>query len=455
MAMGTWSKRQVRLLSLETVDEGGTMLADAQEDDDDDQPLPSLASAGTLVSQALQLHQQQLEEAEAKAGNGGDPSHEEVRDAAWRWRFQRRWHAEQNRALDTEQSSLPKDKTEDALQYLCAGAGAGWNMQVLFHETHKTKKAGMTTTTGRVGGWTVTATITTNANPRKLVTQILSANASTKTFTYMQASVRISVSTSISMPPNATHSQVSVLQTGNSQELEGSQNSFKFGSLLLEGDMTGSLRSQNSKLLSQSSLGEATKEVHGRGGKQQILVKGHNNCSEDGLVADVNKTINQVAFKYKLPVESMQLMGGGLMEWSKDGGNCLSLHSGYVRSQDCRHHTTQPSEILNLAGALAKKHLPITYKMMVNGRPQLRPQARRSWQFESEGSNLNSDRNSERSREGRRGPLPSVAPWSQVKCASSPAPSQLINFCAIVEKLPSQRYYFAASMSYHPPPPPS
>ena len=63
-------------------------------------------------------------------------------------------------------------------------------------------------------------------------------------------------------------------------------------------------------------------------------------------------------------------MGGGLMEWSRDGERRLNLHSGYVSVSQCRHHTTQPTEILNLAGVLVKQNLPITYRLSVEGRPR-------------------------------------------------------------------------------------
>ena len=69
---------------------------------------------GSLITAGLR-QQQVAREKEAAAKVHGD---DEIVDAAWRWRFARRWHAEQVREIDPEEDTTADDKTEEALQFL-------------------------------------------------------------------------------------------------------------------------------------------------------------------------------------------------------------------------------------------------------------------------------------------------------------------------------------------------
>lgn len=82
--------------------------------------LPQQSQVGPQVSETgsePQFHSQ-------NAAAGGDqefPQHavDAAMEAAWRWRFTRRWHAEQQRAMDGQPCS--PDKHDEALAYLQAG----------------------------------------------------------------------------------------------------------------------------------------------------------------------------------------------------------------------------------------------------------------------------------------------------------------------------------------------
>eukprot|EP00798_Chlamydomonas_sp_ICE-L_P025457 gene25457-11116_t len=117
--LGTWTNRQTRLLStvLESGGSGrtGSGACSAEDPPGEDTDPPAAAevppSAGTLVAQALLLHHQQMKEArEAKRNKEGD---DEMQDAAWRWRFAKRWHAEQLRPIDAN-ASMPSDNVSSA-----------------------------------------------------------------------------------------------------------------------------------------------------------------------------------------------------------------------------------------------------------------------------------------------------------------------------------------------------
>lgn len=118
--LGTWAHRQVRLPL-----EAGIQQPERQPATDGpgnvDHAAEDQARADTLPEGQPRLQRRSSE-------SDGDPAAEA---AAWRWRFARRWHQEQTRAMDPENAAGGSpDKTEEALAYLQAGGGAGWNMQV-------------------------------------------------------------------------------------------------------------------------------------------------------------------------------------------------------------------------------------------------------------------------------------------------------------------------------------
>lgn len=139
--LGTWCTRQVRLLG--PIEE--TNNHHSSHGHSHSQPGAIAAAGGApgpmrathsqenlqeqqaAAQQRLEQQQQALQEAGRRVSEAGSDG---ATEAAWRWRFARRWHAEQQRAMDPDQAGSLVDKTEEALQFLNAGGGAGWNMQV-------------------------------------------------------------------------------------------------------------------------------------------------------------------------------------------------------------------------------------------------------------------------------------------------------------------------------------
>ncbi len=123
----------------------GARPGQRQQDHQPHQRPPSDAGQVVAVVQqqgpGQQQHQQpqagggkgEAAEAAQRPAGGSDSGMDAAVEAAWRWRFARRWHAEQARAGAAPEGGDAQgspDKTEEALAYLKAGGGAGWNMQV-------------------------------------------------------------------------------------------------------------------------------------------------------------------------------------------------------------------------------------------------------------------------------------------------------------------------------------
>uniref|UniRef100_A0A7S3QP91 Uncharacterized protein n=1 Tax=Dunaliella tertiolecta TaxID=3047 RepID=A0A7S3QP91_DUNTE len=155
-AVGTWAHRQTRLHGGQCLHSSGPhsnlhgvgggaphVLAPILEG----KPPGAIAMAATppgqnvadiskLSLQQLQQQQLQLQQHEQRGDSNqlqGDSRRDSVDSdaeagAAWKWRFARRWHIEQTRPADPDGAS--PDKTEEAIAFLNAGGGAGWNMQV-------------------------------------------------------------------------------------------------------------------------------------------------------------------------------------------------------------------------------------------------------------------------------------------------------------------------------------
>lgn len=110
-ALGTWIHRQYRL-----------------------QPVPEKSSqggsqgAGASTTTVPNPYDEQKDAGQQPAYRKSEAGEDDAQAAAWRWRFARKWHAEQQRVIDPENASC-SDKVEDALQFLQAGGGAGWNLQ--------------------------------------------------------------------------------------------------------------------------------------------------------------------------------------------------------------------------------------------------------------------------------------------------------------------------------------
>lgn len=273
--------------------------------------------------------------------------------AAWRWRFTRRWHAEQQRTAAEDAGAASPDKIDEAMAYLAAGGGQGWNMQVACPRTTSTDASGL-------------HSVGTHGNGSLLAGEMLLDDGS---YTAGNGLARAA-----SKHPHGD-SATRQINSVNRRALH-----------LLEQQCQLERQAEerwNTSLGSDNWLGHhmATVEIddwgtfkfvvvriRGRNDKQRILVRGRNYCSEAQIVEDINRKMVQLAGQKNCTTEHLEVMGGGVMEWRRERDRHLHLHSGFT----CTPHiaVAQPAtwqEILNLAAVLTKQHLPVHFKVSIQG----------------------------------------------------------------------------------------
>jgi hypothetical protein len=146
-ALGTWAQRQYKLplprgAQPPAARRGATALSPMREGREGPCDVPPSSLAASLAQPIPGAPQQSAEAPPAAAaaaaaapagpGQGGEEEEEEeeeaVARAAWRWRFAKRWQAEQVRGLDPAASAGEGDGMEETLAYLAACGGQGWDL---------------------------------------------------------------------------------------------------------------------------------------------------------------------------------------------------------------------------------------------------------------------------------------------------------------------------------------
>ncbi|GLI64641.1 hypothetical protein VaNZ11_007953 [Volvox africanus] len=318
-----------------------------------------------------------------------------IQEAAWRWRFTRRWQAEQART-EPDQASLTtsRDQMEEALAYLQAtNSTTTVSMQIA---NVSSRGSGSHHSGGR-GGMSMDGSL-----PMTGMVGTLGAAASTLGGDWPLAACG-SGSGSFTSGPRILGRQASgellaasrevaslnrraaaVLQQQLDCELRAErrvQESLGQGLPwvgnyipIVQIDEWGSFRFLMLKLRDQSARGGAE--------RQRILIRGHNYGSEGRLMEECNREILNLAEKHDLAFEAPTCMGGGVMEWRRDRDRHLHLHSGFVMDRalplplaagamlagNGNGNGNRPAsamDLLNLAAALARQSFPPTYKVTV------------------------------------------------------------------------------------------
>lgn len=264
---------------------------------------------------------------------------DEERAAAWKWRFTRRWKAEQCRTFNPDDKASPStDHVEDALLYLHACGEGGINVDIprtLSEDGHVTNSQGTLDTSSFLGAESLVED--------SLQTSALRSSSIGTTATKDVASV--------------TKRAQKLLQQQQHIEKEANERWNKsfcsapwLGSYLdtIEIDDWGKFRFVLLKIKGQSD-------------KEKILIRGRNYQSEGKMVEDMNCKITQLCQTYNLPLEPLHLMGGGIMEWRRDRDRHLHIHSGFVNTMGQRG--TCVGELMSLAAVLTKQYFPIHYKV--------------------------------------------------------------------------------------------
>ncbi|GLC68199.1 hypothetical protein PLESTF_000659300 [Pleodorina starrii] len=329
-----------------------------------------------------------------------------IQEAAWRWRFTRRWQAEQSRT--DAACSAPKDQMEEALAYLNAtnatttvsmqiantsnrggggrGGGAG------LHGSGSRGGGGMSLdgslmlTSGMVG--TLGAAGSTLGGDW----QLGACGSGSGSFTSgprilgrQPSGELLAASREVA---SLNRRAAAVLQQQMDCELQAERRVQEslgqgppwVGQLIpiVQIDEWGSFRFLMLKLRDQGARGG----VPGSSERQRIVIRGHNYGSEGQLMEECNREILALAHKHGLPFEAPTCMGGGVMEWRRDRDRHLHLHSGFVMDRALPlaaggmaggglvapangGRPASAMDLLNLAAALARQSFPTTYKITV------------------------------------------------------------------------------------------
>ncbi|KAG2492790.1 hypothetical protein HYH03_008950 [Edaphochlamys debaryana] len=371
---------------------GGPLLSafqQMQERDREQQPLTPEEQA------ALLARQRELEE-------------QAMQDAAWRWRFTRRWQAEQARNPERSASSAG-DALEEALAYLNAtGATTTTSVSMQIANAPRRGRRGGGGALGGAGsngpGWELSL-----EGSQMLASLVGTTLGGTLGQDWPLGAAGGSGSGSFTTGPRILGRQQSgellaatrevaslnrraavVLQQQLECELNAErrvQESLAPGPPwvghhipVVQIDEWGSFRFLMLKLRDQSgSRGAAAGGIGGatlRGAeRQRIVIRGHNYGSEGQLMEEANREIMSLVQKHGVAFEAPTVMGGGVMEWRRDRDRHLHLHSGFVvdRALPLGLGPGGPSgarpasamDLLNLAAALARQTFPPTYKITV------------------------------------------------------------------------------------------
>ncbi|KAI8464948.1 MAG: hypothetical protein J3K34DRAFT_489495 [Monoraphidium minutum] len=325
-------------------------------------------------------------------GEGGEEEEESEEEeqmarAAWRWRFAKRWQAEQARQLDPAASAGDGDGMEETLEYLAA-CGQPWDMPARGGGGGGAAGGSCVRSGSGLGGTVGSVGL---LGQEALLVGDLSRNAS------------------LSSPPSGRRGSLLSAGGGSGRARAaagsvGGRGGGGGGSGAATRELTAVTRRATALLQAQSDLDKAAGErwreaqapaggglwvgalleaveidgwgkfvfvlarVRGRGGRQKLLVRGANYASEAKLVEGLTRQLLAAAAANGVPSEAVEVVGGGVMEWRRDRDRALHLHSGHAAAARAGGGGAMaPREVLNLAGVLTKQSLPIHYKVTTEG----------------------------------------------------------------------------------------
>lgn len=336
-----------------------------------------------------------------------------AQDAAWRWRFTRRWHAEQARiaAGETDGGAAgdanAADKMEEALEYLQAtGTDGQCGLQIANLSIHggRTQRAvsGDGLALGMDGASLVSGGGPLGRAPSTLegslvlagglmLDEALSGGLGSGSFSTgrpkllgraysgegrdepLAASRAVA---SLNRRAAAALAQQVDIEKEAEQRVQESlcQGPPWVGNFLetVDVDEWGSFKF----LLLKVRDGGGGGFNSGWGERQRILLRGHNYMSEGQLVEDVNRRVLAIAQRNNVPFAPLSVMGGGVMEWRRDRDRHLALHSGFVTDRaaaagwaggggGASRGPSCPLDLLNLASVLARQRFPPNYRITV------------------------------------------------------------------------------------------
>lgn len=319
---------------------------------------------------------------------GTDEEEEAVQQAAWRWRFAKRWQAEQTRppAEHAEHASVGDGGMEEALQYLAA-CGENW---------HLARAASIDPASdSRLLGTLGTPSL---LSAELLVDESFSAHGSRggllqSTGSDMLGSGCLSREASSAGVPGQQHA-------GHHQH--GRHGAGRGGGEATQ-QVTGITKRAAQLLAAQSDINKAVTQrwrevqsvqagelwvgallesaevddwgsykflllrLRDRAGRQKLLVRGANYASDAKIVEGLHRQMMAACAAHDVCAEAIEVVGGGIMEWRRHRDRHLHISGGYVGPASGPGGPSTGSEVMNLAAVLTKQHLPMHYKVTSEG----------------------------------------------------------------------------------------
>ncbi|CAL8467141.1 g6677 [Coccomyxa elongata] len=270
---------------------------------------------------------------------------EKLRQAAWRWRFNRRWAQEQARQMDPQYGLQAGDEDgwDEALGYMDA-CGPGWHLQI----ARTTSDDGLANSSliSHASGLS-TCFLGDSQRSRTLATTGDGSGMGEATKGIVQVARKAA---NLYEHQQAIEDQVrerwdSASHAGMNwagQELPAVQidkfGRFPFVLVKLSDRLAGS----------------------------KLLVRGKNGRSEMQLVSAVTKEVLGITSRGRLPQASVTLMGSGSMEWIRERDRVINVSAGKVVSGlDGSIHSKE--DVARLTAALTRASLPMHYRVTIEG----------------------------------------------------------------------------------------
>ncbi|MEW5318774.1 MAG: hypothetical protein WDW38_009967 [Sanguina aurantia] len=282
--------------------------------------------------------------------------------AAWRWRFTRRWQAEQSRAPDEAQCSVGADTImEDALEYLHACGGSA-------RTNNHLQIARVSSELGISYGCSLT---TLGSGP--LTSHTMLANGEVMLGTDGGAGSLRGGSSDADESMAATREVASLNKRAQAvlrqqQDIEAKAQQ-RWQQATVPGQQWVGNYLDTVEIQESGSFAFLLLKVRDKGGRMKIIVRGRNPPHKCSLLDDVTRQVQKIASMNGVPPEPLQLMGGGVMEWRTDRDRHLHIHSGYVSDPSAfnRQIGVAPVDLLNLTSVLTSQQLPLHYKVTIDG----------------------------------------------------------------------------------------
>lgn len=268
---------------------------------------------------------------------------DKARNAAWRWRFGRRWRAEQAKQLDPTYGKEPGDEDtwDEALGYLDA-CGGGYRLQI-----------GRTASMDKPLEHSVMGS-----------SQLLLDDDSYTAHGSLAEAAALDATKQIGAMAKMAHELMQ-----HQQEIEKRVNQ-RWGDVSTAGDSWAGHYLPTVQVDTYGTFPFVLLKVTDRSGVNKLLVRGKIAFVEAQLLQAAHKEISQICTTRRVPPVTTELVGAGVMEWSRDQDRSLNVSKGRVVVGP--HSSVQTkSDVARLAGALTRCSLPMHYHITVEGQKLL------------------------------------------------------------------------------------